>query len=250
MLRSRAPSSRQQATDSEPREVECAERHLYQVAQAAAAGDADAAETLVTRIGGSLLGTVRKVLGANHPDLEEVAQAAAVAVLRALPQFCGGSSVTQFARRVALLTALGAHRRLPPRTRTTGSVEAGVNDLPSPADVASYLETLSQRRRELARHLFAELSEPMAEALALHTVLGLSVEEIASSQGLSPSTVWSRLRVGKRALERTLDQRAELSMRWGLGGEALGATENADADGWGWSQGWPCGSPPGVRHGR
>lgn len=208
MLRSRAPSNRQQGTVSGSRDLEGAERHLYQVAEAAAAGDADAAETLVTRIGGSLLGTVRKVLGANHPALDEVAQAAALAVLRALPQLCGGSNVTQFACRVALLTALGAHRRLPPRTRSTGSVEAGVNDLPGSTGAACYLGTLSQRRRELTRQLFAELSEPMAETLALHTLLGLSVEEIAASQGLSPSTVWSRLRMGKRALSCTLEQRA------------------------------------------
>jgi RNA polymerase sigma-70 factor (ECF subfamily) len=58
--------------------------------------------------------------------------------------------------------------------------------------------------------LLDELSEPLAQALALHYLLGYTVEEIAASLSLSPHTVWSRLRLGKNALRRKLERRSRL----------------------------------------
>jgi RNA polymerase sigma-70 factor (ECF subfamily) len=56
--------------------------------------------------------------------------------------------------------------------------------------------------------LLDELSPQVAEALALHFMLGHSVEDIARSSGLSQHTVWSRLRLGKQALRRRLRGKA------------------------------------------
>jgi RNA polymerase sigma-70 factor (ECF subfamily) len=71
-----------------------------------------------------------------------------------------------------------------------------------------HAETLSRHRRELVLGLLGELSEPVAEALSLHFMLGHSVDDIARTLGLSQHTVWSRLRLGKQALRRRLRSRA------------------------------------------
>jgi RNA polymerase sigma-70 factor (ECF subfamily) len=42
--------------------------------------------------------------------------------------------------------------------------------------------------------------------LALHFVLGYSVEEIAASTEVPANTVWSRLRLGKQALRKKLER--------------------------------------------
>jgi RNA polymerase sigma-70 factor (ECF subfamily) len=65
-------------------------------------------------------------------------------------------------------------------------------------------EVMAGRRRELVRQLLDQLPEPIAEALALHFVLGYTVDEIASVSSVPSETVWSRLRLGKQALRRRL----------------------------------------------
>ena len=50
----------------------------------------------------------------------------------------------------------------------------------------------------------SRLPEPAAEALALHFVLGYTVDEIATTLDVSPHTIWSRLKLGKRALKEAL----------------------------------------------
>jgi RNA polymerase sigma-70 factor (ECF subfamily) len=79
------------------------------------------------------------------------------------------------------------------------TIENMADELPSPLAT-----TLSSRRRELVHNLLDDLPDVLAESLALHFVLGYTVEEIAATISVSPNTVWSRLRQGKRALRRRL----------------------------------------------
>lgn len=185
-------------------------------AHAAAAGDPDAAATLVLRLGGGILRIVRKVFGSRHPDLEDIAQEAAMAVLGALPRFRGESSVMHFAYRVTLLTALGARRKMRAQIRRAEEEAGPLDDVQAPKEASPYFETLARKRRELVVELLDELSDPIAEALALHFMLGHSVEDIATSLGLSQHTVWSRLRLGKQALRRKLQRNACLREMLGV----------------------------------
>jgi RNA polymerase sigma-70 factor (ECF subfamily) len=73
-----------------------------------------------------------------------------------------------------------------------------------------YVDALARQRRAVVLRLLGELSEPVAEALALHYLVGHSVESIATASGVSVNTVWSRLRLGKRALRRRLKRNAAL----------------------------------------
>jgi RNA polymerase sigma factor (sigma-70 family) len=188
---------------------------LAALARLAAAGDPDAASTLLTHLGGSMLTIARRVLGRRNPDVDDVAQDAVLALLGALPKFRNECGVAHFAHRIALLTALAALRRARVRQRWTDDGDEAPDerdaDLEAEDRSSPWASTVSARRRALVRQLLDELPEVIAEALALHFILGYTVEEIAEAAATSPNTVWSRLRLGKRALRRKLEGDARLA---------------------------------------
>ncbi|HEY4186581.1 MAG TPA: sigma-70 family RNA polymerase sigma factor [Polyangia bacterium] len=176
---------------------------LLPLARAAADGDPEAAATLIAHVGSGMLNVIRRVIGRGSPDVDDIAQDAVIALMGSLVSFRADCSVIHFSRRVALLTALAARRRARLRQRWSdlpAQPPEMTDDGPSP--LAS---TLAEQRRTLVRNLLDELPDVIAEALALHFVLGYTVEEIADSVSVSPNTVWSRLRLGKRALRRRLE---------------------------------------------
>src|SRR5262245_29256113 len=72
---------------------------LAALARAAAAGDADATQTLVSSVAPALLRVVRGVFGAGHPDVEDIVQEAAVGFVSALATFRGECTVLHYACR-------------------------------------------------------------------------------------------------------------------------------------------------------
>jgi len=184
--------------------------HLRTVAQKAAEGNQEALQTLLMEVGGPMLRTVRKVLGAHHPLVEDVAQDAALGLVRAIQIFRGECSVQHFSVRVALRTALLARRHLNVRTKVGDFSESEAEILDDTED--SPLDNLiSQERRRILRSVLDQLAPPIAEAVALHFMLGMTVPEIAESEGLSANTVWSRLRLGKQTLRKILAQDGRLA---------------------------------------
>jgi RNA polymerase sigma-70 factor (ECF subfamily) len=119
---------------------------LAEVARAAALGDPDAAATLILRLGGGILRIVRKVLGPSHPDVDDVAQEAVIAVLAAMQRFRGESSVAHFAHRVALHAALGARRKLNARMRAAQRQALPLDDVADPR-CDPHGEVLMRQRR-------------------------------------------------------------------------------------------------------
>lgn len=183
---------------------------LRTLARRAGAGDGEAIHALVMELSGPMLRTVRKVLGACHPDAEDVTQEAVFGLIRGLARFREESSVTHFAHQVALRSALHARRHFTVRDR----VGTSDLDVPEPVDTSgrSPLEiAVSRERRRIVRGLLEHLPEPIAESLGLHFMLGYTVEEIASMVDVSPNTVWSRLRLGRKALRRALQNDARLN---------------------------------------
>lgn len=200
-------------TVEEPRPSACVVRRsddLLFVAREAANGSASAVRALIMHVGPAMLATVRKILGHAHPDLDDVVQDAAIALLDALVTFRADCSVMTFARRVALLTALSARRKSVTRYKYQ---QAAVVDLEFESDrVSPQSALLAKQRRELLLRCLDDLPSATAEALALHFVLGMTVEEIAATTNAPENTVWSRLRLGKQSLRRrvTLDSGAEV----------------------------------------
>jgi RNA polymerase sigma-70 factor (ECF subfamily) len=85
---------------------------LRVLARAAADADPHAAATLAAQVAGTVLGTVRQVLGRGQADVDDVAQEAMLAFLAALPEFRGECTTRRYAQRVALFAALTARRRM------------------------------------------------------------------------------------------------------------------------------------------
>jgi RNA polymerase sigma-70 factor (ECF subfamily) len=174
---------------------------LAALANDAADGNAKALRTLLTTLTPQLLRVVRRVLGKDHPDLEDVTYEAAYAVLEGLPRFRGDSSVRHYACRVAALTAMNVRRRecTAKRSREREVVDpetfASEGFLP---DQAAHHNSLVP----IVRELVATLPDALAEALTLHVILGYTVNEIAESSETPVETVRSRLRLAKRSLRK------------------------------------------------
>jgi RNA polymerase sigma-70 factor (ECF subfamily) len=176
---------------------------LYALAGRAAAGDHAAGTTLLVNVGPALLRVVRSVLGVNHPEVQDVCQEAALAVLVGLPRFRGECTTLHFACRVAVLTAMNARRRSRFAYRDTSAVDEH-EELPDassgPADLAD-----AARRRAVLRRLLDELPMAQAEAVALHVVLGYTVDEAAAMLAVPVNTVRSRLRRALAALRQHIN---------------------------------------------
>lgn len=173
---------------------------LAPIVQAAGTGDSDAVRTLLVTVAPHLLRVVRKVLGQAHPDVDDVVQESAFAVVDALPRYRGECSALHFVCRVAVLTAMNARRREAAHKRAAERDEGvGVDDLA--ARVAQPDAAVSAREAaEVVRGLLDRLPEEQAETLALHSVLGYTASEIAALDGAPIETVRSRLRLAKAAL--------------------------------------------------
>jgi len=176
---------------------------LDEITASAARGDARAIHTLIVSVSPAILRAVLGVLGASHPEVEDVVQESALGLIAALGRFRHDCKVHHFAARIGILTALKARRRLGSR----GDAYAEpVNDHDLPHhDVSPGQAAHDARRREVLRSLFEELPEAQSEALVMHFVLELTVEEIADATGAPVNTVRSRLRLARGALRARIE---------------------------------------------
>lgn len=183
---------------------------LAALAEAAAHGKPAAIRTLVVSVTPTLLRAARGVLGVRHPEVEDVAQEAAMGLVTALPRYRRECSVLHFAGRIGVLTALATRRRL--RTRAEGRhVEFHEDDHePSAADTPNEA-LLAARRRQILHDLCDELPGEQAEALLLHCVMGMTVDEVAAASSTPRNTVRSRLRLAKHALRTRIEGDQRLS---------------------------------------
>lgn len=204
-------------TTAEPSVASRRPDELLALARAAADHDVAAASTLVLSVAGTILSTVRQVLGPGHADIEDVAQEAVIAFLGSLKDFRGECSTYSYAQRVALFTALAARRRFVARQRLIDADQAA-EVVAAPEKHGPHAGALASARREVLRKVLDSLPDVIAEALALHFILGYTVEEIARVTSSPQNTIWSRLRLGKQALRRTLKRNPKLQDLFG-GGE-------------------------------
>jgi RNA polymerase sigma-70 factor, ECF subfamily len=103
---------------------------------------------------------------------------------------------------VALLTALATRRRRQVRISKdddSTDLDRFIDDRPSPAELVD-----AGRRRQCLRQLLDALPMAQAEVLALHVMLGYTVEETGAMTNAPTNTVRSRLRRGLAALRDTL----------------------------------------------
>lgn len=187
-----------------------ADDELLRLARSAVAGDPRAVRDFLTAVAPLALQAVRKVFGKGHPDVEDILQEALLGVLDAIGRFRGESSVAHFVRRVGLLTALNARRRHQLRQTLAPEVAWDESTATFGTDATAPDAVDARRRRELFLSLLDELPAPQAEAIALHSVLGYTVEETARVSGVPANTVRSRLLNAKAALRKRLSDDSEL----------------------------------------
>jgi RNA polymerase sigma-70 factor (ECF subfamily) len=190
---------------------------LQSLVNKAIRGDRKAERTLLIAVGPAVLGVVRRVLGMQCLDVDDVCQEASISLLSALPTFRAECTVQYFACRVALLTALAARRRRDvhlPAGELIDPSEDIEDGAPSPAELID-----AARRRASLRDLLGRLPLSQAEVLALHIILGHSVEETSAMIATPVNTVRSRLRRGLATLRQELSRNSRLREVIGEGHE-------------------------------
>lgn len=203
---------------SDPPSPEGRRDDLAELARVVTDGDKAALRTFLAQVVPQLLRVARRVLGPEHPDLEDVAYEAAYAVVEGLPRFRGEGTVLHFACRVAVLTAMNVRRRDAAQKRARVGAACDPDSIDAKArdpEEQALLGALSP----IVRELLDTLPEALAEALALHVMLGYTVQEVAEQTGAPLETVRSRLRLAKQALRKRvlghpqLREVAELTLR-------------------------------------
>jgi RNA polymerase sigma factor (sigma-70 family) len=186
------------AESTPPPSPTAARSAAIELARAAAAGDVRATRRLLEVVAPRVARTVRAVMGARHPEVEDAAQLALIGFVQALPSFRGECDPAQFAARIAVRTAGAVRRRARARL---GAVDQciDVDAIEAPPE-----EMESARRKEFVRGLLDGLPEEQAEVLVLRIMLGWALKEIATTSGAPLNTVRSRLRLAKEALRRRI----------------------------------------------
>ncbi len=189
-------------------------RHPEQLARLAARGEPAATAQLLRLLAPEMMRVVRGVMGPYTSDAEDALQQALVALVHALPAFRGECSPAGYACRIAFRSAMrvrrGAHRARARRddlAQLDGMVSGDSADAPAS----------TRRRTDMLRRLLDELPAEQAEALALRTMLGWSLEEIASASNAPINTVRSRLRLAKEALRGKIEADPKLCEELGAG---------------------------------
>jgi RNA polymerase sigma factor (sigma-70 family) len=191
-------------SDASPSEADA----LTALARRAGAGDPGATRQFLSAVWPVIGRVVAGVLGARHPEVEDVVQQTLIAVCQALPAFRGECHPAGYASRIALHVALRARRNA--AVRRTRSEALAQYSLSEPE--AAHAEDLgAERRKRALRDLLTALPEEQADALGLRVLLGWSLEEVAQASGVPMNTVRSRVRLAKEALKRKLERDPSLA---------------------------------------
>jgi RNA polymerase sigma factor (sigma-70 family) len=181
---------------------------LAELLEDANAGNRDSLGRILAATAPAVLAVVRVILGAGNPDVPDVAQESLLAVKDALRGFRGEASLTQYARQIAVRTALasrrgrGARDRLLERYRRESAVASTADSAGDPV--------LRARRTAAFRGLLDELPEEQAETFALRVVLDYSLEQVAAATGAPVNTVRSRVRLAREKLKLKIEGNPDL----------------------------------------
>jgi RNA polymerase sigma factor (sigma-70 family) len=171
-------------------------------------GEPEAIDQVVSELAPGVLRALTALLGRQHPELEDLAQDVLLAVIRALPDFRGDSTLLHFAVRIAARKSVLVRRR---SRSVLGWLEGfwrGEHPLRQSA-TSAHEEFRGERQRALLRLLLSQLPDAQAEALLLRVVCGHSIEEISTITQTPFNTVRSRLRLAKEALRQRIEAEPE-----------------------------------------
>ena len=172
------------------------------------AGDRDSLGRILAATAPAVLAVVRVILGSDNPDVPDVAQESLLAVKDALRSFRGEASLTQYARQIAVRTALAARRGRGARDRLLERFrrESAIAQTEDPA----VDPVLRARRTAAFRGLLDDLPEEQAETFAMRVVLDYSLDQVAAATGAPVNTVRSRVRLAREKLKQRIERDPDL----------------------------------------
>lgn len=170
------------------------------------AGQVDRYRELVERYQGKLIATLQQLVGARA-QAEELAHQSFVDAYRSLRRFDASRPFPAWLYRIAINNAkdwLKSHKRressLPDGMPDAAAVFAGA--LPDPRRVAAAREELLRLRGALER-----LPYELREALILHSVQGMSYQEMHEILGVAVTALKNRVVRGRARLKELLGER-------------------------------------------
>ncbi|HEY2728497.1 MAG TPA: RNA polymerase sigma factor [Polyangia bacterium] len=172
------------------------------------AGNRDSLGRILSATAPAVLGVVRVILGADNPDVPDVAQESLLAVKDALRTFRGEASLTQYARQIAVRTALAARRGRGARDRLLERFRR--ESASAPSDDRAMDPVLRARRTAAFRTLLDELPEEQAETFAMRVVLDYSLDQVSAATGAPINTVRSRVRLAREKLKLKIENDPDL----------------------------------------
>lgn len=195
----------QEERTADPQPAAAAPDELTLLADRANDGDRDALEKVLCAVASTMLRVVRAILGPTHPDVPDITQDALLAFPAALLSFRKEASVKQYARQVALRTALSARRRRRWRERLLLGWQEEQEQQSSVLAREAFDLLLMERRAALLRDLLDELPEEQAQSFAMRVILDYTLPQVATATGASLNTVRSRVRLAKEKLRQRLE---------------------------------------------
>lgn len=173
-------------------------------------GEVDAVNQVVAELAPAVLRAMTALLGRQVADLEDATQDVLIAVIKALPEFRGESTLLHFAVRIAARKSVVVRRRARSVLGWLEGFWRGEHPLRQ-SPTSAHEELRAERQRALLRLLLSELPDVQAEALLLRVVCGHSIEEISTITQTPFNTVRSRLRLAKEALRQRIEAEPALA---------------------------------------
>jgi RNA polymerase sigma-70 factor (ECF subfamily) len=182
------------------------------------AGDASAATAFHDRVRPQVERSIRRLLGRNDPDREDVAQKALIEIVSTIGRYRGDCSLDAW---TSTLTAHVVYKEIRKRTaerRVFGEMDPDEASVPARHSGQDVLVRSTVRR--VGHHLEA-MDETKAWTVVLHDVCGYELKEIAKIMSVGVAAAQTRLVRGRRELHERIAADPELAGRLeGMGGNA------------------------------
>lgn len=171
------------------------------------AGDSSAAYELYERLRPTVEGTIRRLLGPDDRDADDLAQSSFLEIVRGCDAFRGESSLDTWASAVTAHVVYAQIRRRRGERRVFA---------PEPVDAETAHDRVSGTivARDLVsrlRALLGTIDQDKAWTFLLHDVCGFDLREIAQITDVSVAAAQSRLVRGRRQVHELIAQDPELA---------------------------------------
>jgi RNA polymerase sigma-70 factor (ECF subfamily) len=169
-------------------------------------GDVRSASAFYDRMRPVIDRTVSRLLGANDPDREDLAQLALVELVKTIDRYRGDCPLDAWASTIAAHVVYKHIRRRQLERRL-------FRDSMAPGERAASPGRDLVMGSVLARVIdhFGSMDQTRASAVALHDVHGYDLKEIASIMGCSVAAAQTRLSRGRRELHERIARDPELA---------------------------------------